>query len=48
MVKKEICSKRIDIRVTPKMHKALKANANKAERTLSSYIKLICSKAVKK
>ncbi len=45
---KEICSKRIDIRVTPKMHKALRVRAEKEERTLSSYIKLICSKAVKK
>ena len=48
VMKKETCTKKIDTRVTPKMHKALMVKAREQNRTLSSYVKTLFIKAVGK
>lgn len=46
MKKEETCSKRINLRITPKMDKELKKVAKKSRRTLSDFIKGLIIKAL--
>lgn len=46
-MKKETCTKKIDTRVTAKMHEALTVKADEQNRSLSAYVKTLFDKAIK-